>query len=77
MAAILGLLQDDPDSFLKSGTAKDGISEAEIERLIEARKSAKANKNWAQADSIRDQLKTQGIQLEDVAGGNTIWRRET
>jgi cysteinyl-tRNA synthetase len=75
LAAILGLLQDGPDSFLK-GAATDGLSETEIETLIEARKTAKANKNWAQADSIRDQLKAQGVVLEDVAGGNTIWRRE-
>jgi cysteinyl-tRNA synthetase len=71
----MGLLQDDSDSFLKGG-ASDGLAEAEIEQLIEARKTAKANKDWAQADSIRDQLKVQGIVLEDVAGGKTSWRRE-
>jgi cysteinyl-tRNA synthetase len=75
LAAIMGLLQDDSDSFLKGG-ASDGLAEAEIEQLIEARKTAKANKDWAQADSIRDQLKVQGIVLEDVAGGKTSWRRE-
>ena len=75
LAAIMGLLQDDPDSFLKGG-ASDGLAEAEIEQFIEARKTAKANKDWAQADSIRDQLKAQGIVLEDVAGGKTSWRRE-
>ncbi|WKJ92670.1 cysteine--tRNA ligase [Methylomonas montana] len=74
LAAILGLLQDDPDSFLKGG-ATDGLSETEIEQLIEDRKTAKANKDWTQADGIRDQLKEQGVVLEDVAGGNTIWRR--
>ena len=75
LAAILGLLQADPELFLKGGVA-DGIAEAEIEQLIEARKIAKANKDWAQADSIRDQLKAQGVVLEDIAGGNTSWRRE-
>ena len=75
LAAILGLLQDDPDSFLKGG-ATDGLAEVEIEQLIEARKTAKANKDWARADAIRDQLKERGVVLEDVAGGNTIWRRE-
>ena len=75
LAAIMGLLQDNPDSFLKGG-ATDGLAEVEIEQLIEARKTAKANKDWAQADSIRDQLKAQGIVLEDVAGGQTSWRRE-
>ena len=76
LAAILGLLQDDPDSYLKGGAGTDGLSEANIEQLIEARKTAKANKDWAQADAIRDQLKAQGIVLEDVVGGLTIWRRE-
>jgi len=73
----LGILQDDPDSFLKGGAAPDGLSETEIEQLIDARKTAKASKDWAQADQIRDQLKAKGIVLEDVAGGNTIWRRES
>ncbi|QPK63160.1 cysteine--tRNA ligase [Methylomonas sp. LL1] len=76
LATILGLLQDDPDSFLKGGASTDGLTEVEIERLIEARKAAKANKDWSQADSIRDQLKAQGILLEDIAGGLTSWRRE-
>ncbi|WP_415878900.1 cysteine--tRNA ligase [Methylomonas sp. TEB] len=77
LAAILGLLQENPDSFLQGGAASDGLSETEIEQLIDARKTAKASKDWAQADQIRDQLKAQGIVLEDVAGGNTIWRRES
>jgi cysteinyl-tRNA synthetase len=76
LAALLGLLQDEPDQFLKGGAGDDGISAEQIEQLIEDRKTAKANKDWAQADSIRDQLKAQGVVLEDVAGGNTIWRRE-
>ncbi|MCQ8180353.1 cysteine--tRNA ligase [Methylomonas sp. SURF-1] len=76
LAAILGLLQDDPEQFLKGGAGQGGLDEAEIERLIEARKAAKAEKDWAQADAIRDQLKSQGILLEDVVGGKTTWRRE-
>jgi len=77
LAGILGLLQDDPESFLKGSAGADDLDEAEIERLIADRKAAKANKDWAQADAIRDQLKSQGIVLEDVAGGKTIWRRES
>jgi cysteinyl-tRNA synthetase len=76
LAAVLGLLQEDPDSFLQGGANTDGISEQQIESLIEARTTAKANKDWVQADSLRAQLKAQGIALEDVAGGKTIWRRE-
>ena len=73
---VLGLLQDEPDDFLKGGATAGGLDEQQIEQLIADRKAAKAGKNWALADSIRDQLKGQGIILEDVAGGNTIWRRE-
>jgi cysteinyl-tRNA synthetase len=73
---VLGLLQDDADNFLKGGTVTDGLDEQQIEQLIADRKAAKAGKDWALADSIRDQLKAQGVILEDVAGGNTIWRRE-
>ncbi len=77
LAAILGLLQGDPDSFLQGSATDDGLAEAAVEQLIAARIAAKNNKDWAQADSIRNQLKAEGIILEDVAGGKTIWRRES
>lgn len=76
LAAILGLLQDDPEAFLKGGAAEGGLDEQQIEQLIADRAAAKAAKNWAQADAIRDQLKQQGVVLEDVAGGKTSWRRD-
>ncbi len=76
LAAVLGLLQDDPDSFLQGGTGSSGITEQQIEEMIETRKIAKTNKDWAEADNIRDRLKAQGILLEDIAGGKTSWRRE-
>jgi cysteinyl-tRNA synthetase len=47
----------------------------EVEALIEARKAAKAAKNWVEADRVRDQLKTLGIVLEDRKDGTTGWRR--
>jgi cysteinyl-tRNA synthetase len=46
----------------------------EVETLIEARRAAKAAKNWAEADHVRDQLKTMGIVLEDRKDGSTGWR---
>ena len=45
-----------------------------IEALIVARKTAKAEKNWAESDRIRDELLEQGVVLEDSAAG-TSWRR--
>ncbi len=76
LGEILGILQDDPEHFLKGGTSEqDSLSGEEIERQIALRLEAKKNKDWAEADRIRDQLKEQGIVLEDVPGG-TNWRRE-
>jgi cysteinyl-tRNA synthetase len=46
-----------------------------IEQQIRARLEAKKAKNWARADQIRDQLKEQGIILEDAPNGTTSWRR--
>ncbi len=71
---ILGLLQDDPQSYLKSGGSSDGISDTEIDTMIQQRMQAKADKNWGEADRIRDALKEQGVELEDK-GGETSWRR--
>nr|WP_036308895.1 cysteine--tRNA ligase [Methyloglobulus morosus] len=48
----------------------------EIEKLKQIRLDAKRSKNWALADQIRDELKQQGIILEDRPDGTTSWRRE-
>ncbi len=71
---ILGLLQDDPESYLKGGLQTDMLNDASIEALIRARNDARAVKEWAKADQIRDELKAQGIILEDSKSGTT-WRR--
>jgi cysteinyl-tRNA synthetase len=76
LAGVLGILQDDPEVFLKGVENDDGFSEGDINLQIQARSEAKTNKEWAKADEIRDLLKQQGIILEDVAGGVTSWRRE-
>lgn len=74
LGECLGLLQDDPDGFLKGGAISAGPDDAEIESLIAARRAARAAKNWAESDRIRDVLKAQGVILEDGAQGTT-WRR--
>ncbi len=76
LAAVLGILQDNPENFLKGTKTQGGLSEDEINQQIQARIEAKKNKNWAQADQIRDELKEQGIILEDAPNGETTWRRE-
>lgn len=77
LSNVLGILQDDPKSFLQSADAVSpgSLSEHEIEKFIEQRLQAKQSKDWALADKIRDELKQQGIVLEDIATG-TSWRRE-
>ena len=52
-----------------------GSLDEEIEKLIEARQNARKEKNWAEADRIRDELKVQGIVLEDTPQG-VKWHRE-
>ena len=76
----LGLLQADPESYLKSGaevvaSLSSGIASEEIEALIAQRNIARKAKNWAEADRIRAQLQEAKVVLEDTSKG-TIWRRE-
>ena len=75
LAGVLGLLQREPHEFLQSGAPDNGLSADAIEALIAQRNLARANKNWAESDRIRDELAAQGVVLRD-AGGETTWTRE-
>lgn len=72
LAGLLGVLQLEPDAFLRAG-AEGKVDAAEVERLIQARLDARTAKNWAESDRIRDQLTAMGVVLEDGKGGTT-WR---
>ena len=76
LGELLGILQQDPAAFLRGapGTVSAGPTDAEIVALIEQRAQARADKNFAESDRIRDLLAEQGIVLEDK-GGETSWRR--
>ena len=74
LGGIMGLLQREPQAFLRGGAA-DGLTDEQIEALIARRTAARQNRNWAESDRIRDELKAQGIILEDTAS-KTAWRRQ-
>jgi cysteinyl-tRNA synthetase len=73
LGATLGLLQADPEAFLK-GAGSDGA--LDVESMIKARQEAKKARDFARADGIRKELEAAGIVLEDKAGGVTEWRRK-
>ena len=68
---LLGLLQQDPEAWLRGGAQESG----EIESLITARNAARKARNFAEADRIRTDLALKGILLEDKPDGTTLWRR--
>ncbi|MBB71345.1 MAG: cysteine--tRNA ligase [Legionellales bacterium] len=75
LGGVFGLLDQQPEAFLQAPAAEDAISADAIEALIAERNQARADKNWARADEIRDELIAHGVALEDGAKGTT-WRRE-
>jgi len=79
LGGVLGLLQSDPAEYLQgevqAGGDSGGLSPEAIADLIDQRNRARAEKNWAEADRIRDTLKADGVALEDGPAGTT-WRRE-
>ncbi|SDU01981.1 cysteine--tRNA ligase [Halopseudomonas salegens] len=70
LAEVLGILQLEADAFLQAGSEVDA---EQIEALIAARKQARADKDWAESDRIRDELQAMGVVLEDKQGVTT-WR---
>jgi cysteinyl-tRNA synthetase len=75
MGGVLGLLRQDPDTYLKRGAGDKTMSDAEIEGLVAARQAARAAKNFTESDRLREQLTAAGILLEDKVGAATQWRR--
>ncbi len=69
MGQLLGVFASSSEQWFKGDTEDD------IDALVAARAAAKAAKNWAEADRIRDELKAQGIILEDRPDGTTDWRK--
>jgi len=74
-ANLLGILQQSPTQWFHAVIGASQLSEADVEASIAARNAAKLNKDYAQADAIRESLLEQGVVLEDSRDG-TSWRRE-
>lgn len=75
LGGVLGILQDDPEQYLRGGAGEAaGLTDEQIERLLQKRIQARKAKDWAEADRIRDELQAAGIILED-GPGTTTWRR--
>jgi cysteinyl-tRNA synthetase len=70
---FIGLLQETKEEWLDYKKGKIDISETEIENKIELRNKARADKNYAEADNIRDYLLDKGVLIEDK-DGKTIWK---
>lgn len=76
LGGILGLLQQDPAAFMQGEAGEGGLTAEAIEVLIEQRAAAKKNREFAEADRIREDLSAQGIILKDSREG-TSWYRES
>lgn len=72
LSDILGLLRQAPDQFLHAGVGEEEVKE--IDDLMMRRHQARRNKDWDEADKVREELTKRGVVLEDTPQG-TVWRR--
>ncbi len=79
IGAVLGLFLDDPDHYFEADrnreVCKRGLDVEEIESLVEARRMARAQKDWKKADEIRQALVEKKVSLKDTSD-RTVWKIE-
>jgi cysteinyl-tRNA synthetase len=91
LAGVLGLGQLDPEAWFRSSAqavltaagestvnfvSQPQLTNDEAQRLVDARVAARAAKNWAESDRLRDELAAAGVIVEDKPGGKAAWRRK-
>jgi cysteinyl-tRNA synthetase len=74
LGGVLGIIQNDPEIFLKGTISSQEV--LHIEALINKRNQARAEKNWTEADRLRQALQSLGVVIEDSPQG-TVWRKES
>ncbi|MDA8773117.1 cysteine--tRNA ligase [Luminiphilus sp.] len=74
MGRMMGLLGNDPEQWFTDSAYSSGPTAEDIEHRLAARLEARARKDFAAADAVRDELQALGIELEDGPEGTT-WRR--
>jgi cysteinyl-tRNA synthetase len=70
---MLGLLTQTKTEYVESKKRRVGVDDARVAILIKSRAAARAAKNWAESDRIRDELAAMGIALKDNKDGTTTW----
>lgn len=73
-ANMIGLLEIDPEIWLNSNNSSSEEVEY-IELLLQKRKRARIDKNWKEADIIRDELKSLSVEIKDNSDGTTSWKK--
>jgi len=77
MGEILGILHENPENYFQTkktdAIKEEAIDANKVEEMIQARKNARKEKNWAKADQIRQELEKMNIIIEDRPDG-TIWK---
>jgi cysteinyl-tRNA synthetase len=73
-AQLIGLLQQSSSQWSKFHPESSAVDEAMVINSIAARNAARAAKNFKEADRIRDELRSMGVELEDTKDGKTNWK---
>ncbi|MEM8800021.1 MAG: cysteine--tRNA ligase [Pseudomonadota bacterium] len=75
--SMLGLLQTDPEAWFQGSHAgSDALDTQKIEAKLKARTEARARRDFAAADAVRDELDAMGVLIEDTPDG-PIWRKKS